>query len=142
MGGLYEIILPLKRSYYKGCPKRSMMITGSDGCHMINLQVLVTPNEIIPVPMLTAIGTSSGYDILLSMKYDDDDMAIRSQDILVDDMTEWDISVTNIMTANRVYRSRVRGKSISISTIGWKSGVYIVEGVVNGLKAQCKIVVK
>ena len=25
---------------------------------------------------------------------------------------------------------------------GWKSGVYIVEGVVNGQKAQCKIVVK
>lgn len=91
--------------------------------------------------MCSAIGTSSGYDILLSMKYDDDDMAIRSQDIL-DDMTEWDISVTNIMTTNRAYSSRVRGKSISISTIGWKSGVYIVEGVVNGLKAQCKIVVK
>lgn len=38
--------------------------------------------------------------------------------------------------------SRVRGKSIFINTIGWKSGVYIVEGVVNGQKAQCKIVVK
>ena len=52
------------------------------------------------------------------------------------------LDIVNTSSGEKTLGQHVRGQRTTISTAGWKSGVYILQGVVDGQECTKKINVK
>ena len=101
------------------------------------LILVITSHQESPI-ILDVIGNGNGYDITLNYQ---GDRGNRDQN-QGEQAFEWDIDIRNAETGYIVYEGHVIGKTISVNTTGWPSGVYIVHAKFNDQETYCKILVK
>jgi hypothetical protein len=116
-----------------------MTIRGSDGCKVLKLKVGVTSNPNLPIPMLVVNPVDDGFELLLT--YEGDEEAVKSMMARLQDM-EWELNITNATSGEMVQSVLVKGLKTTVRTAGWKSGVYVLQAVVDGQECNKKITVK
>lgn len=118
---------------------QNMTILGQDGCKVMRLLVQVSPNSNIPIPMLSVSPNGEGFEVELTYEGDEEDvrsLTERLQDI------EWELNIANAVSGEKVRSLRVKGPKVTVSTVGWKSGIYVLQGIVNGQECSKKVTVK
>lgn len=118
---------------------QNMTILGQDGCKVMRLLVQVSPNSNIPIPMLSVSPNGEGFEVELTYEGDEEDvrsLTERLQDI------EWELNIANAVSGEKVRSLRVKGPKVTVSTVGWKSGIYVLQGIVNGQECSKKVTIK
>ena len=125
--------------FANGTNNQWMTIRGSDGCKVLKLKVGVTSNPNLPLPMLVVNPVDDGFELLLT--YEGDEEAVKSMMARLQDM-EWELNITNATSGEKVQSVLVKGPKTTVRTAGWKSGVYVLQAVVDGQECNKKITVK
>lgn len=110
----------------------SMIINATKGsCEKFTLYLMTPIVGLSPIPLLNVATRGSDYTF-----------SVKSQQMDEKPITHpWSLSIVQFRTGKSVYECKTTRKAITISTITWIPGIYIVKATIGGQDITRKIVI-
>lgn len=121
---------------------QQITITGKNGCECFKIKITIVPplervlqNSSI---RLDVSSNSSNYNFtLVDQKADN-----NSTTIYDDQNKKWQLLIYKASNGTIIFHSENYGRTVSVDTSGWESGVYIARAVINGKDVAKKITIR
>ena len=121
---------------------QQITITGKNGCECFKIRITIVPplervlqNSSI---RLDVSSNSSNYNFtLVDQKADN-----NSTTIYDDQNKKWQLLIYKASNGTIIFHSENYGRTVSVDTSGWESGVYIARAVINGKDVAKKITIR
>ena len=137
-------IITFSLPYLTGGIPYCLNLTAKDGenCNNCSLMFASNGNGNLSNNVLATTLTGSVFEVSIIEDVIDEYSFESKNQATNTPSTEWDLEVYSAETGKKIYNSHVKGNRTSFETSSWKSGVYLLKGVLNGVAYTNKIIVK
>ncbi len=104
-------------------------------------QIIIMPTSVLPHHIIQINQNNNDVEIAL-ITQGNEDFSFSDYDKKMVSNINWTIDIYNATTGKKVFNQKTSDVSLSVSTLGWQSGIYIVHAVNGDEKLSGKIIVK